>query len=696
MALILASTLLVGIIATYQFPTVQTKTGQFFASYLSRKIGMQITIERININWFGDIVLTNIRIIDHKGEILIAADKIRGRFNPSSLFRDKTIVLTKLIGEHCDVRMVRQNPDEDYNLGLFVKRIKALSDSPGKKKGKSKFVIQSAELHNSSFTLSDPYKDSIRTKFNYNQFKLRSIEADLGRLESYAGEFSLRVNDLSFADSATDLNVNSLQALYSISDSSMSFMEFILDAGHSRIEAGFAFQYNHLQAFKSFNDSVTISAEVKKSKIESGDLALFAPYFRNIDESFDLKGKFSGRINSFDLRDFTLMTGNISRITGNLYLNGLPNFQNTFMDIQIRNSVLNPEDLNFFIPANAWNISNTFGNSSFIGRFTGFPNDFVAFAKFFTQIGDIDSDINIKISGKENTPNYIGNLVTRNFDIGKLFNNENFLQMLDMNGYIRGKGVGLEKMDFNLKATIDRIGIHRYDYTGIQTDGRLSRNIFEGFLSINDPNLKFHALANVNLEKNREKLKIKARLDTAFLQPLNITKKFAYLSSDFDVDFNGLHIDSLTGSLTAENTNFVYGDNGITIDHMNLLSSNTDSTRNFSFDSDLFNISIQGDFDYTTTIRNIPKILNEYKLLIRNDSAQNAEYFDQNHDDDAENYNLKYNITFRKFNPFLQLFVPEIDLAENIQIFGFIEGSRKTRLGLISDIDTIIYKGTRL
>ena len=329
----------------------------------------------------------------------------------------------------------------------------------------------------------------------------------------------------------------------------MQFDDLNADLGESFIGDSIVFQYNDIRGFSSFNDSIDIQANLKNTKIYSKDLALFAPYLNRYDEHYEVSGQFSGTVNQFNMRGFELLFGNNSKLQGNISMDGLPEFEETFIRAKFSESRVNVYDIRQYISPAAFERASKFGGTVINANFLGFPTDFVADGSFATSIGNFDSDINLKINNENRDEStYSGKLSTTNFNLGVLIDQEKYVQFLDMNGEIIGKGLSVETADFNLNATIDKIGVNNYDYTNIETDGRFAKELFIGKMFIKDPNLKLGGIASIDLREKRNHILIRADLDTINLQPLGLYSKPAFARAYINADFTGLKLDKVKGT----------------------------------------------------------------------------------------------------------------------------------------------------
>src|SRR5690606_38265596 len=205
---------------------------------------------------------------------------------------------------------------------------------------------------------------------------------------------------------------------------------------------------------------------------------------------------------------------------------------------------------------------------------------------------------------------------------GNIMGRPEMVQRVKMQGNIVGSGFQLENAEFDLKATITKLGIKGYEYRNINTDARMAKEFFRGQLSIDDPNLRFEADASVDLRKNVNKIMIQAQLDTALLKPLKLSEKEIVIGTNLDVDITGLEIDSIIGAASFTNTFFSYEGNALKIDSLDLLSLREDGIRNFLLNTDFVEIAASGNYEFTTLYDDVIRLVNEYRLNFENNNQK--------------------------------------------------------------------------
>ena len=417
---------------------------------------------------------------------------------------------------------------------------------------------------------------------------------------------------------------------------------------------------------------------------------------KRYEEYYQISGQFEGKVKDFSVKNMQLAFGKNSVLQGAVSFEGLPNIQETFIEGDLQNSRIIPQDIEKYISDDVYKQARKLGSVSFSGSFIGFPSDFVANGAFNTGVGRVVSDINFKIDETSKKSMYSGGLSTIGLDLGKLTDQPDLVQKIDMTGNITGSGFKLENADFNLKANIEKLGFKHYDYKNIVTDAHMAKEFFQGKLSIDDPNLKFNADASVDLRKKRNKISIQARLDTALLQPLKLTDKEVVVSTALNLDIHGLEIDSIKGTANFYNTYFSYDNRALEIDSLKVVSLKDGNNRVFGLSSDYAAINAKGNFQFTQLYNDVLRLVKEYSLNFKNNEADIRKYYAQKDINHYEDYNLDFQIDLRNIDPVSNLFLPQLSVSDHTNFEGSFSGGYTAILSLNGFVDSLKYDGIEL
>lgn len=605
---------------------------------------------------------------------MIHVDKLILDFKLIKLITGANINFDQAILIRPDVVMLNDAPGEQFNLNFFINRIKAEFKKNNDKPGKA-FIVDNVIIKDGRYKLFRLDRKPVTNRFDQYHFTLKNINAELKSLLIKKGHTSFDAKKLQCIDSSTNLNIKRLTTRFIYTTESMVFQEMTADIGKSKLRQSIVFSYLQASSLKHFTDSVKIVASIKKSLLHTSDLGKFIPAIKHLNQYYRLNGFLEGKIKRLNAKNLTIGFGNSSRIFGFIDTYGLPNLDETFINAQITTSNVNVLDLGPYTDEANFQRLKKFGRIKVKGRFSGFLNDFVSNASFQTEIGNFDTDINLKINKQHpGESTYRGKLVTDHFNLGIFLGDTATFKIVDLNGQIQGKGFTKEDAQFNLKSEIKHLGFNYYDYQNIVTDATLANGFFNGTLVIEDPNLQFQANASIDLRGNKDLILIEAQLDTAILQPLNISKKPAYVKSNVLVNITGLKLDDMIGDIDLQNTYIQYDNRDLHMDTLSLISEKDSLGRSLKIESPLMKMHLFGDFNYSKFFSDIVSTIKEYTIAIQNDSKQTAEYYKSKHTDYSDYYYLDYDIDLIDFNPVLKLFLPYMFVSKETSITGNYTG----------------------
>lgn len=685
--------LFIGAVIALKIPYVQTKVIHKLATYFSEKTGFPTTISHISIDWLDQITLDGINVNDLDGNNMAYISHATINYQLESLTQDNAIHFDELHLDSANLLLTKNHINDstsDLNLNILIRRIKQLVS---KLKKQSKVIeIGDIKLHNSSFSYNNSAKDSIHDRFDYQHFTLINIEAILYDFKQRKDTVSLTSKQLSAIDKVTDLKVTNFQTKFNVSQKQMVFDDLNAQLGKSNISNKVIFNYTNLKSMSDFNNLVNIEAQLDNSVIYIDDLSLFSTKIKNYHHKIILSGDFKGNINRFNLNNFNIELNGNNRIQGKVTMYGLPNLAETFIDLKVSKANIDASHLQTMFKPKTHSFLSSFGRTRFDGKFIGYISDFVAAGNFDTQMGNIVSNINLKVAEEIGDSEYSGHLEMLDFDLGK-FSNRQLFQKATLKGEIAGKGLNFSTADFNLAGEIKKIGVYDYEYTNISTDAHFAQEFFQGKASINDPNLKCTLEGSIDLRDGKDSYVATFDLKKALLKPLNLSKYNVLLITNADIDAKGLKIDSIAGEATFRNTFIEYDGKPLILDSLFIKASHDINNRALTVSSSLFDSKIEGTYHYTTAIKSLLTLLKEYKLNLDNDQSNLKAHYQKKHSIINDHFMIKYELKLKQFTPIIQLFKEDIKISNNTKLNGIYSSGYTSILSLNSLIDTLSYKG---
>ena len=681
------------IISALQIPYIQTKVVNELTQVVSEKIKFPVTIGYVNLSWFDQLILEDVNIKDPTGVDMIYVEEMLVDFQLSSLLDKKNINIDEVILKKSNVKLIKNSAVSGLNINEFIQNLRAWLASDKPAENPPVFTIDEIELQNSSFSLNDPARDSITTGFDYYHFNLEDIDLSAENFLVVADTLEFNLLSLVTREPVTDLAIKEMSTFFRLSKNEMQFLGLDLKANESVIKDTVILKYDNTGALSYFTDSVSFEANLSSTVIYSKDLGLFAPYMKTLDEYYEISGDINGKVKNLTIKDMTLSFGESSKLVGNISFDGLPDFQETFIEGDLENSFVLASDIEKYVSSEIYSQAKKLGKIDLDARFVGFPNDFVANGSFKTSIGNIISDINLKIDESTKKSFYSGSLSTINFNMGALTGRPDLVQLINMKGHISGSGFKIENAAFDLKATISKIGFKNYTYRNIVTDATMAAEFFEGKMSIDDPNLKFNAVGSIDLRENINSINIQANLDTALLKPLKLSKKDIVINTSLDLNIRGLDIDSIVGEANFIDSYFRYEERELNIDTLKIISLKNSEGRDFGLDSDFVNLSVVGDFEFSQFYEDIIRLVKEYKLNFLNNQQNINNYYANKRKTEYDKYDLDFDIELVNLNPISNLFLPGLSISDSTAFQGSFSGGYTSILSLNGSIDTLSYSG---
>lgn len=678
--------------AVVNLPVVQEKLVTYVTTFIMQKAGHRATLEGVKLNWFDTIELNGLVVYDTKNQPMIVADMVDLDFHLLKLLENQSINFDKGTVDHARVIMTRNAPGDQFNLTYMIDKIK--EELARKKTGRSgkKFIVKEVELIDSEFLLDNTGRDSLSGRFDPNHFVLKAINGNLGNFTIDKGNVQFGTENLSCYDSATQFTIDKLDVNYLYTRQSMVFQNMKLSAGSSTVENSMIFEYDSPKSLKDFVANVKITANVKQSNVNLKDLGTFIPSVKDYDRFFRIKGYYEGLVTRFNTKNIVLEFGADSRIEGYFSMYGLPDFFETFINANITGASVNTHDLEPYLEKEQLQNILKFGNVKFDGRFSGFPNDFVSDGIFNTAIGKFDTDINVKINERDKDASvYSGTLTTNNLNLGRLFEDTATYQMLAFEGKLSGTGFTRASADVKVVADIKKIGYKGYEYKNISTNAHLTKDLFSGELKINDPNLQFDGSMSIDYRGEKDKLIVKANLDTANLRELNLADKNTFLSSELDVSIEGFQNDELVGEASFKDLNIIYDDRAFELEKLAILSEKDSLGRTIKINSTLLDAFIIGDFKPLNFAQDFGTMTYEYWLAFLNNPEDLSNYYAAKKVNPEDYYFIDLEVKLKDINNLIHLAEPRLSISDNAEIVGSFTGGFSNILEFDADIKQILY-----
>ncbi len=547
-----------------QAPAVQTFIVHKVSDKISKAFNSTIQVGSIEYKFFNRLIINDLLIKDQNNDTLLYIEKtiagIRNYYR-----RENSVKLGKIYLIKPEFALITDSTGL-MNLRWYLDKLKKSPDIQNKKR--SRISADRIDFHEARFSLLDKRTNQGKSKINFSNLSLGSINGsiDMLRIENDTASFS--IHNLSFNES-TGFRVKEFSSALVISKGSISFSKAFLTSENSILNIDdLNLLADSTGSFNNFIEKVNISAHLEKSLVSTTDLKYFIPVFRQINESLFFSGRVSGTVSELRGRNILISYRDHSRLDCEFDISGLPDINNSFIYLGVNKLITNATDLEkISIPENRKlelpGLLFKLGNISFDGSFTGFITDFVTYGHFRSEFGTITTDLSMRPEARRRYR--IKGLMNGNaIDLGELSEKRNLLGNMSFRTNIDGYASSMKKFTVDLTGNIDSLQFKDYTYRDIALEGLFTERAWDGSIKISDKNVKMDFLGLFNFEKKLPEFDFTLNIANAKLYNLNLDKSDTTSSATLLLtsNFSGNTIDNLDGEIRLLNSNFIrYGNN---------------------------------------------------------------------------------------------------------------------------------------
>lgn len=644
--------LLIAVIV-FSIPGVQTFVATKITNSINERNDVDISVERVHLSYFGNVILQDFLINDHHNDTLIYAKEVRTSILSLSSIVDVTPLLGNTVIQGLEMDMKIYEGEEKDNLSLFAEKFRPENptDSPP-------FELSSGEVEiiNSEFSYIDQNADYPEIVSVDNLNILGS------NLQIDGPNVSLQIENMSGLE-RRGLEVDFLEAAFSYTPTALELGELELRTPESQIVGGIFL--NTEEGFGDFVNKVGISAVFEEASISTNDLQAFYDEFGD-DQQLNFTTSFEGSLNDFRLQDFRFKGMDRSTLNGDLIVQNVFAKENTFFSIQgdLEQLSTNYYDLINLLPNLLQDVLpvqlKEAGNVYTSGYAVVTENSIDADLSLTSQLGAVEVDMMMDNLDISEHATYKGNLRFRDFNLGRITGVPNLGRtsfVLDLDG----GGFSPESLNTELSGTISRLRYNKYTYNDIKVLGTFNSSVFNGDLISRDPNMRFEFNGLVDFSKETNIYDFEASVDYADLAALNFISRdsISVFKGDIIMNMKGTNLNDAAGVILMLNTSYQNQNDTYFFDDLRVTSRFEGPVRNIEISSrDVISGSVEGIFDITQVPSLFENAIGSIYTNYRPNKLTNNQY-------------LEFN--FDIYNKIVDVFFPEVKLAPNSFLRGRVE-----------------------
>lgn len=639
------------------FPVVQTFIAQVVSQHFSERLGTTIRIERVEIRPFGDNRLHGVFVADLDGDTLLAAEELWLRTPAVSLSRER-ISLNKLELHAAHFHLTTPAGGTKSNLTLLLDRL-----GPGDTTSSGsdwRIVCRRIEVRDLHFTYDDHNVERIPYGVDFDHVDVRHAHLTARELRVAGDSILARLDSVSLVETS-GLQLERLSGDAHISPRGIIVDSLRLRTPRSDIQGNMALRTDSFGDLSSFSTHVQMLVDLRPSRVEFADIALFAPDLQGMELLVQASGRVRGPLYEMKGRNLDIRVGDRTYFRGNAELSGLPDFANTFMMVDVDELLADPKDLalvpvppftsgaHLALPAEVQRL----GPVHFSGNFTGFPSSFTTYGSVRTAAGDLRTDLTYERDTVSQVIALRGRVATEGFNVAQVLGDRTLgLVACDLRLSARGRDIPTTIAE--LDGAIDHISLGGRSVGGIVLNGRLERNLFNGRLTCHDPNLDLDFDGLADLRGPWPKVDFRSSVRRLDLRALQLIEGSGFSDLVFDVEAVGeLAPDDLQGEVHLTDVQYCQDTLDIDIGDVSLRSWSENGEGRIGLASEALELQINGTILPTRLPDAVMSVLYSVFPALR----EKVVY-------PANDQHFTFEAQVGRAQPLLDLLVPGLEVAE--------------------------------
>ncbi|MDX9929168.1 MAG: translocation/assembly module TamB domain-containing protein [Bacteroidales bacterium] len=593
-------------------PAVQTYLVNRMTSSLSEKIEFPISVGKIHFSFFNKITAEKILILDHNNDTLLFAGNVNAGIRRFSV-KNRIVHLSRITVQDPVVKFITDTTGYTNLNQLLSKIIKPpeLRDS-----AKTNVRINQIEVVGGRFTLRNDLRSNpaAENAVNFSDLVLSDINAIIEDFTFENDTTSMLVYRASFRE-RSGFQASRFAGRLSVTRDLILFSDVELMSDESFITGDLvSLSHQTADAFRNFAEEVRMSIILNRSVISPNDLYRFLPRLNLISGPLFLSGRLSGPVSQLRGRNFIIEGGDITKIECDFDFTGLPDFDNTYLFVDIGNLTTRLSEITRLGLINEDKLPETIdrelGIINFKGTFAGFTTDFVTYGRLQTEAGALSTDISFRPSDNNNFY-YKGSIQGTEIEAGRLSGQNDLLGKATFHLEIDGFSRSVKDFDATLKGTVEKAEINSYIYRDMELNGFFTEKRWDGTVNVRDENIILDFNGILDFQSQVPEYNFTLSIPYSNLYNLNFDKTDPTSTVNIAVtaNFKGSNIDNLSGEINLHNSAVSRKGKTLDISSGSLVTRIDEQGQSMDITSDFADMSIRGEYNFNSLSHSFKTIL---------------------------------------------------------------------------------------
>lgn len=671
--------LLLSAMIAIQIPAVQTEIATYVVNELNETFQTEISVDRVHIDFFGDINLNGVRAKDDRGTQFVDIERLQAKLSLTGLIMEPNrIAIRKLNLYNPEVQVITYKNDSISNFISLINRFSnSEKEEPSDFKLRGilnvidgKLLIRNENLEG----YKQDWVDATNLNIGIENFRLENNEiwGDLNSM-NFIGKRNGEI-----------YNVKNLSGKVHYSDKEIRVDNMDLETSDSHLNGHVVLSYGSMEDMQDFLNKVNWDMELKDdSKVNFKDIRYFVENFDK-NSSVEVRGKVSGTLNNLQLNDFQLSGDGAFIAANELRLLDMTDGANIIIDTEAVKIKTSYQGLQALLPTFIGNTIpdylNRFGTMDYSGNFNLDPARINLDGYAITALGD--ADMRVRLDDYRGTLKYKGTLMADDINLKQI---TEVAELGFVSGQIQFDGVGtdIKTLRVDAEGKLDYLDLMGKRYQNVTVDGRLEKQQFAGVLSVNDPQLMVDYNGIFDFSKTPYRLDFTSKVKYLNLDYLGVTKDMnAKLRADIVGDFTLSNLDDFIGEIQLNNLYFTSKNDTLEVAQAHIASSRNGDIQNLEIDIPGY---LQGEISGQYRLSQLPDV------IMNSIGSTTLMTYEPKKVDPNQSFNFFFEVEQDLFS----MLDPRIQVAPGTILDGYVDTNAKTLIAELSSTE-IGYDGINI